>query len=68
MLLKVNSEFPGYILNTPTVIDIDGDNSSLEIIIGTSGGNIHVINLDGSAREGYPIPTDSIHGQVENVI
>ena len=62
--MQVKSSFPGFLLNSPTLIDLDGNGSNLEIIIGTSGGHIHVLNSDGSSRVGFPVTTDSVHGQV----
>ena len=61
---QVKSEFPGYALNSPTLMNLDGDGGPLQIIVGTSGGHVHVLNTDGSSRSGFPITTDSIHGQV----
>ena len=68
VLLQVKSAFPGFLLNSPTLIDLDGNGSDSEIVIGTSGGHVHVLNSDGTTRRGFPITTDSLHGQVFNVI
>ncbi|MFO8182816.1 MAG: T9SS type A sorting domain-containing protein [Candidatus Aegiribacteria sp.] len=38
----------------PSVADIDGD-SRLEIIVGTTSGNLYAINHDGSICSGFPI-------------
>ena len=66
--MQAKSAFPGFLLNSPTLIDLDGNGSDLEIVIGTSGGHVHVLNADGAPRRGFPIITDSIQGQVFNVI
>ncbi|ELT95035.1 hypothetical protein CAPTEDRAFT_206740 [Capitella teleta] len=64
-LTKVTAEFPGYILFTPTLADIDSSFSSLEIVVGTSAGQIHCIDSDtGKNRDGFPIQTDTIFGQL----
>ena len=63
-LTKVDSEYPGYVLFSPTVVDLDSSGSDLEIVLGTSAGQLHVINWAGGYKEGFPIPTDSVSGQV----
>ena len=62
--LQVKAQYPGYLLFSPTVLDLDGDGGPLEIITGSSAGHLHVHNLDGSDRPGFPVVTDTLHGQV----
>lgn len=61
----MKSEFPGYALNSPTLINLEGDGGPLQIVVGTSGGHVYALNPDGSARSGFPVTTDSVHGQVQ---
>ncbi|XP_052267793.1 uncharacterized protein LOC127869338 isoform X2 [Dreissena polymorpha] len=65
-LTMKTSGFPGYVLFSPTVIDMDRNGSHLEIVIGTSAGGIHVINLENGVRDrsGFPYSMGTIHGQV----
>ena len=56
--------YPGYILFTPTVIDLDLDGGPLEIIIGTSAGRLYVMEHNGRIRKGFPVVIATIHGQV----
>ncbi|KAI0227711.1 hypothetical protein LSAT2_021785 [Lamellibrachia satsuma] len=63
-LTKVTSEYPGYILFSPVVADLDGNRSKLEIIVATSAGYLHVVNADGQTRPGFPVHTDTVCGQV----
>ncbi|XP_052769103.1 uncharacterized protein LOC128209205 isoform X2 [Mya arenaria] len=60
------SGFPGYVLFSPTVIDMDRQGSYLEVVVGTSAGNVHVIDLEGGVRDrkGFPYSMGTIHGQV----
>jgi hypothetical protein len=62
------SEFPAYNLFAPTVVDIDGDFSALEIILGTSAGNLFVLDHTGLVKNGWPKSSGSIHGQVTSHI
>ena len=45
-------------------MDRKGDH--LEIVIGTSAGNVHVIETDNGVKErqGFPYSMGTIHGQV----
>eukprot|EP01080_Neovahlkampfia_damariscottae_P010387 gene10387-2916_t len=54
-----------YIYGSPTVVDIDGDNS-LEVIIGTSMGFIFVFDKNGDDKPGtqFPIHIGEIQGQI----
>ncbi|KAK2150001.1 hypothetical protein LSH36_427g01033 [Paralvinella palmiformis] len=63
-LTKVKAEYPGYQLFSPTVLDLDGDDGPLEIITGSSAGHLHVYNSNGSIKPGFPIVTDTLHGQI----
>lgn len=65
-LTKVSSEYPGYVLSSPTVVDLDSDDSELEIVLGTSAGQLHVIQAWHGYREGFPIPMDALSGQVSS--
>lgn len=68
LLLQVKAEYPGYQLFSPTVLDLDGDDGPLEIITGSSAGHLHVYNSNGSIKPGFPIVTDTLHGQVTFVL
>ncbi|KAK3608630.1 hypothetical protein CHS0354_042629 [Potamilus streckersoni] len=59
-----SSSFPAYALFSPTVIDIDGDGSEMEIVIGTSAGSLHVIDTAGKQKPGFPVLKNTFHGQV----
>ena len=59
-----SSSFPAYVLFSPTVIDLDRDGGELDIVIGTSAGNLHVFNSNGQHRNGFPYSMGTIHGQV----
>lgn len=61
----MTSAFPGFLLYSPSVADLDKNSSSLELVIGSSAGQLHVINvITGRNIEGFPIPGDTIFGQV----
>ena len=62
--LQRNDEFPGYVLFTPTVVDLDSQGGPLEIIAGTSAGNLHVLDHTGTPRTGFPVLLSTLHGQV----
>lgn len=62
--LQLDAEYPGYVMFTPTVVDLDGNHGPLEVIVGSSAGQIHVIGTDGKNRDGWPVSRDRIHGQV----
>ncbi|XP_074662605.1 uncharacterized protein LOC141915100 [Tubulanus polymorphus] len=62
-LTKVTSNYPGYILYPPVIADIT-DSRSIDIILGTSAGSLHVLNSDGITRKNFPKSFDSIHGDV----
>ena len=53
-------------LFSPTLIDMDRKGDHLEIVIGTSAGNVHVIETDNGVKErqGFPYSMGTIHGQV----
>ena len=51
----------------PTVVDLDGNHGPLEVVMGTSAGQIHIIDANGQTRAGWPVARDSIHGQVRAV-
>ena len=62
-LTMKSSSLPCFLLSSPTVIDLDGNYGSNEVIIGSSSGRIHVWNKDGK----YPLSfdlSDSIAGQI----
>ena len=61
---QISAEFPAYNLFTPTVVDIEGDFSAMEIILGTSAGNLFILDHHGKVKEGWPKSSGSIHGQV----
>ncbi|KAL4234802.1 hypothetical protein ACF0H5_006444 [Mactra antiquata] len=65
-LTMKSSGFPGYVLFSPTVIDMDRNGGYLEIIIGTSAGNVHVINVEDGVKDrpGFPYSMGIIHGQL----
>ena len=60
----MDAEYPGYVMFTPTVIDLDGTHGPLETIVGTSAGQIHVFTPEGTNRPGWPVAREPIHGQV----
>ena len=62
--VQVNEEFPAYVLFTPTVVDLDSEGGPLEVIVGTSAGNLHVLDHTGSPRAGFPLLLTTLHGQV----
>ncbi|EGG16788.1 hypothetical protein DFA_07766 [Cavenderia fasciculata] len=55
--------FSGYVYNTPTVIDVNGD-SMLETVIGTSIGYVYVLDVRGKPITSLTLPLDSIYSQV----
>ncbi|CAH1792446.1 unnamed protein product [Owenia fusiformis] len=63
-LSKASSESPAYVLFTPTIIDLDSSGGDLEIVVGTSAGQLHVLNIQGTERQGFPRTMGPIHGQV----
>lgn len=62
-LTMKSSDFPGYLLSSPTVVDLDGSYGEPEVIIGSLSGRIHVYNKDGQYSHAFGL-TDSIHGQI----
>ncbi len=56
-------QYRAYMYSTPTVIDLDAD-GLLEIIVGSSVGNVHVISSKGEMREGFPVEVGEVQGQV----
>src|SRR6218665_864520 len=62
--MKVSSEYPAYILATPTVADLILDHVGLELTIGTSAGHLHLIDHQGQSMQPFPLPTESIQTQV----
>ena len=65
--IQKDSGFPAYVLFSPTVIDMDRNGGEMEIVVGTSAGNVHVIQIDNSVvrdRQGFPYSMGVIHGQV----
>ncbi|CAM9580319.1 unnamed protein product [Pylaiella littoralis] len=53
-----------YVDASPTVGDLDGD-GSLEVIVGTVRGGLHVVDASsGAARNGFPVTYGEIRGQV----
>ncbi|XP_033626702.1 protein DEFECTIVE IN EXINE FORMATION 1-like isoform X2 [Asterias rubens] len=63
-LTMMNDEFPAYVLFTPTVVDLDSEGGPLEIIVGTSTGNLHVLDHTGAPTPGFPLLLSTLHGQV----
>ncbi|XP_064622090.1 uncharacterized protein LOC135484491 [Lineus longissimus] len=63
-LTKVTSEYPGYLLTTPTVVDLDGVGGPLEVVLGTSAGNLMVFDRNWKNRPGFPIAYDVLHSQI----
>ncbi|VDI06153.1 Hypothetical predicted protein [Mytilus galloprovincialis] len=63
-LTQITAEFPAYNLFTPTVVDIQGDFSPLEIVLGTSAGNLYMLGHTGQVIDGWPKSSGSIHGQI----
>ncbi|XP_063426798.1 uncharacterized protein LOC134710372 [Mytilus trossulus] len=63
-LTQITAEFPAYNLFTPTVVDIQGDFSPLEIVLGTSAGNLYMLDHTGQVKDGWPKSSGSIHGQI----
>jgi hypothetical protein len=62
---QVTSEYPGYLLTTPTVVDLDGVGGPLEVILGTSAGNLMVFDNNWKNRTGFPLAYDVLHSQVK---
>eukprot|EP00754_Rhynchopus_humris_P014422 Rhum_TRINITY_DN14386_c7_g1::Rhum_TRINITY_DN14386_c7_g1_i1::g.84049::m.84049 len=54
---------PAYIYSSPTVVDLDGSDSPLEIIVTTSQGFIYAFGHDGELRRNFPIVMADIQGQ-----
>ncbi|XP_041353729.1 protein DEFECTIVE IN EXINE FORMATION 1-like isoform X2 [Gigantopelta aegis] len=63
-LSELSSEFPAFLLFSPTVIDLDSNGGELEIIIGSSTGNLHILTHSGQLRAGFPKSLHSLQGQV----
>ena len=63
-VFQKSSSFPAYVLFSPTIVDLDKDGGDLEIVIGTSAGNLYVFNSKGIHRTGFPYSMGTIHGQV----
>lgn len=61
----MNSAFPAYNLFSTTVIDIDSTGGSMEIIMGTSAGNLYILDTNGNHRDGWPVSQNTLHGQVK---
>ncbi|KAH9495922.1 hypothetical protein Btru_013685 [Bulinus truncatus] len=58
------AESPVLNLFTPTVVDLDGDYGSPEIITGLSSGRLYILSLEGSHRNGFPQTFTNISGRV----
>jgi hypothetical protein len=43
------------IVSSPALGDVDGDRSTLEIVIGTKYGSVYVLKSDGSTMDGWPV-------------
>ncbi|XP_013387693.1 protein DEFECTIVE IN EXINE FORMATION 1 [Lingula anatina] len=63
-LTPMYSEFPAYMLFSPTVLDLDSEGGKLEIVFGTSVGSLYALTHTGETRTGFPLTMDSIHGQI----
>ena len=46
------------------MIDLDKDGGDLDIVIGTSTGNLYVFDGNGQHRKDFPYSMGTIHGQV----
>ncbi|KAJ3442589.1 protein defective in exine formation [Anaeramoeba flamelloides] len=57
------SENQAFVYPSPTVVDLDGD-GKLDIIIGTSLGNIYALDMDGDLKPGFPIEMGEIQAQI----
>jgi hypothetical protein len=62
-LTMKSSSLPCYLLSSPTVVDLDGNYSNNEVIIGSLSGKIHVCNKDGKYPWSFHL-MDSIAGQI----
>ncbi|XP_076442977.1 uncharacterized protein LOC143281614 [Babylonia areolata] len=68
-LTQVLSDFPAFNLFSPTVVDLDGDGSELEVVVGLSTGSVHaftpsVFRQAGTQRPSFPLSFNTVHGQV----
>ena len=62
-LTMKSSSLPCYLLSSPVVVDVDGNHSCVEVVIGSSSGRIHVLNKDGNYPWTFHL-SDSIAGQI----
>ncbi|CAB3991901.1 Hypothetical predicted protein [Paramuricea clavata] len=62
-LTMKSSSLPSYLLSSPTVIDLDGNYGSDEVIFGSASGRIHVWNKDGQYPWSFDL-SDSIAGKI----
>lgn len=62
--MQTSTDYPAYMLVTPTIVDLDSEGGPLEIILGSGSGQLHVLDHTGHPRQGFPVSSDSIHSQV----
>ena len=55
--------YPGYIFGSPVVVDLNGT-GSLDIIIGSATGKLHVLDVSGKQKDNFPVIVDSIHTDI----
>ena len=64
-ITRANSDQPGYLLATPTIVKMARGDTDSVIIIGSATGDLHVLNAKHlSAVSGFPQSLDSISSQV----
>ena len=58
---RVESEFPAYLLQTPTVADLDSRSGDLELVVASSTGRVFAFDSKlTSLRAGFPVEVDSV--------
>ena len=62
-LTMKSSSLPSYLLSSPTVVDLDGNYGSNEVIIGSLSGKLHVWKKDGKYASPFHL-SDSIAGEI----
>nr|XP_054758978.1 uncharacterized protein LOC129265025 [Lytechinus pictus] len=65
-LSKQSDPFPAYLLYPPTIVDLDNRHGPTEVIIATTSGLLHVVDIKGQARSGFPLRLEggAIMGQI----
>ena len=58
--------FPGYVFAAPLVVDLDAD-GNVDIIVGSATGRVHVMDINGEQKEGFPVIVDSVLTEISAV-